>query len=76
MRKKRAVVPGSFDPVTYGHLDIIERAQAIFDEVVVAVIENRTKNRLFDLSERAEMLRDEVRRWPTVSVDTFSGLLV
>ncbi|MCX5970253.1 MAG: pantetheine-phosphate adenylyltransferase [Coprothermobacterota bacterium] len=76
MRKNRAVVPGSFDPVTYGHLDIIERAQAIFDEVVVAVIENRNKNQLFDLVERAEMLRDAVGRWPTVSVDTFSGLLV
>jgi pantetheine-phosphate adenylyltransferase len=76
MRRKRAVIPGSFDPVTYGHLDIIERAQAIFDEVVVAVIENRTKDHLFDLVERAEMLRDAIGRWPTVSVDTFSGLLV
>ncbi|MEI6509628.1 MAG: pantetheine-phosphate adenylyltransferase [bacterium] len=76
MRKKRAVIPGSFDPVTYGHLDIIERSQAIFDEVIVAVIENRAKSQLFTLTERAEMLRDAVGRWPRVNVDIFSGLLV
>jgi len=76
MRKKRAIIPGSFDPVTYGHLDIIERSQAIFDEVIVAVIENRAKDQLFTLTERAEMLRDAVGRWPRVNVDIFSGLLV
>ena len=54
---KRAVCPGSFDPITFGHLDIIERASSQFDEVIVAVLENRTKASLFTVGERMEMAR-------------------
>jgi pantetheine-phosphate adenylyltransferase len=73
---KRAVCPGSFDPITYGHLDIIERASAHFDQVVVAVLENRTKASLFTVAERIEMIRETTSKFPNVVVDSWSGLLV
>ena len=73
---KRAVCPGSFDPITYGHLDIIERASAHFDQVVVAVLENRTKASLFTVAERIEMIRETTSKFPNVIVDSRSGLLV
>ena len=73
---KRAVCPGSFDPITYGHLDIIERASAHFDQVVVAVLENRTKASLFTDAERIEMIRETTSKFPNVIVDSWSGLLV
>ena len=73
---KRAVCPGSFDPITYGHLDIIERASAHFDQVVVAVLENRTKASLFTVAERIEMIRKTTSKFPNVIVDSWSGLLV
>ena len=73
---KRAVCPGSFDPITYGHLDIIERASAPFDQVVVAVLENRTKASLFTVAERIEMIRETTSKFPNVIVDSWSGLLV
>jgi pantetheine-phosphate adenylyltransferase len=73
---KRAVCPGSFDPITYGHLDIIKRASAHFDQVVVAVLENRTKSSLFTVSERIDMIRETVANLPNVIVDSWSGLLV
>jgi pantetheine-phosphate adenylyltransferase len=73
---RRAVCPGSFDPVTNGHLDIIERAGALFDEVVIAVLINKSKHSLFTVSERIEMLRDAVDGLPNVRVDSFHGLLV
>ena len=73
---RRAVCPGSFDPVTNGHLDIIERAGALFDEVVIAVLINKSKRSLFTVSERIEMLRDAVDGCPNVRVDSFHGLLV
>jgi pantetheine-phosphate adenylyltransferase len=73
---RRAVCPGSFDPVTNGHLDIIERASALFDEVVIGVLINKSKRSLFTVSERLEMLRDAVNDWPNVRVDSFHGLLV
>jgi pantetheine-phosphate adenylyltransferase len=73
---KRAVCPGSFDPITYGHLDIIERASAHFDQVVVAVLENRTKDSLFTVAERIEMIRETTSKFPNVIVDSWSGLLV
>ena len=73
---KRAVCPGSFDPITYGHLDIIERASAHFDQVVVAVLENRTKAGLFTVAERIEMIRETTSKFPNVIVDSWSGLLV
>ncbi|QLQ10341.1 MAG: pantetheine-phosphate adenylyltransferase [Nocardioidaceae bacterium] len=72
---RRAACPGSFDPVTNGHLDIIGRASTLFDEVVVAVGVNKSKNRLFTAQERMEMLREVCAPFPNVHVDGFSGLL-
>jgi pantetheine-phosphate adenylyltransferase len=73
---RRAVCPGSFDPITYGHIDIIARASSHFDEVVVAVLENRTKSSLFTVAERIEMIRETTSNLPNVTVDSWSGLLV
>jgi pantetheine-phosphate adenylyltransferase len=72
----RAVCPGSFDPVTNGHLDIIRRAAAIFDELVVATGTNISKSRLFQPDERLEMLREVCADLPNVSVQGFDGLIV
>ncbi len=72
---RRAIYPGSFDPITNGHLDLIERAARLFDEVIVAVLINPAKTPLFTVEERVEMIR-EVIRSPQVRVDTFDGLLV
>lgn len=72
---RRAVCPGSFDPVTHGHLDIVRRASVLFDEVVVAVGVNPSKNRLFDAEERLAMLEDACAGWDNVRVDGFTGLL-
>lgn len=71
-----AVYPGSFDPVTNGHLDVIRRAARIFDEVIVAVLLNSSKKPLFDVDERIEMIEAVVKEIPNVRVDTFTGLLV
>lgn len=68
--------PGSFDPVTYGHLDIIERASAHFDQVIIAVLANRTKVSLFTNEERIEMIRENTKHLPNVVVDSWYGLLV
>jgi pantetheine-phosphate adenylyltransferase len=73
---KRAVCPGSFDPITFGHLDIIERASGQFDEVIVAVLENRTKASLFTVEERMEMIRKTTSKFSNVKVDSWHGLLV
>jgi pantetheine-phosphate adenylyltransferase len=73
---KRAVCPGSFDPITFGHLDIIERASGQFDEVIVAVLENRTKASLFTVEERMEMIRQTTSKFSNVKVDSWHGLLV
>jgi len=73
---RRAVCPGSFDPITFGHLDIIARASANFDHVVIAVLENRTKSSLFSVAERIEMIRETTSHLSNVSVDSWSGLLV
>ncbi|NYH81039.1 MULTISPECIES: pantetheine-phosphate adenylyltransferase [Actinopolyspora] len=73
---RRAVCPGSYDPVTNGHLDIIERAAGLFDEVTVAVLVNKSKKSLFDVDERIEMLREVSKPWPNVVVDSWHGLLV
>jgi pantetheine-phosphate adenylyltransferase len=72
---RRAVCPGSFDPATFGHLDIIRRASGLFDEVVVAVGTNVTKSRLFDAEERIAMLRRACESLPNVSVEGFTGLV-
>ncbi|SES74284.1 pantetheine-phosphate adenylyltransferase [Anaerobranca gottschalkii] len=73
---KRAVYPGSFDPITKGHLDIIKRASKIFDEVIVAVATNSSKKPLFTIEERIEIINKVVQDYPNVKVDTFNGLLV
>jgi pantetheine-phosphate adenylyltransferase len=73
---RRAVYPGSYDPVTNGHLDIIERAAEVFDEVVIAVMINKSKTTLFSVEERVEMLRDVTTHLPHVRVDSWHGLLV
>jgi pantetheine-phosphate adenylyltransferase len=73
---RRAVCPGSFDPVTHGHLDIIGRAAGLFDEVVVATGTNISKSRMFDPDERLAMLEEAVRPWGNVRVAGFSGLIV
>ena len=72
----RAVYPGSFDPITNGHLDVINRAAAVFDDVIVAVARNPNKDPLFTLEEREEMIRQCAKHLPNVTVSRFSGLLV
>ena len=71
-----AVFPGSFDPLTNGHVDIISRGARIFDRIVVAILVNAEKSPLFSTAERVEILRDVFRSEPRVEVDTFDGLLV
>ena len=73
---RRAVCPGSYDPVTNGHIDIIERAAGIYDEVIVAVLVNKTKKGLFTVDERIDMLRTVTSHLPGVRVDSWHGLLV
>ncbi len=73
---RRAVCPGSFDPVTLGHLDIVGRASAIYDEVTVAVLVNKKKSSLFTVEERIEILREVTAHYGNVVVDSFHGLLV
>ena len=71
-----AVYPGSFDPVTFGHIDIIRRASALFDSITVAVLNNSAKSPLFSVGERVNMLQDVCRDIPNIKVDSFSGLTV
>ncbi|HEX6937185.1 MAG TPA: pantetheine-phosphate adenylyltransferase [Actinomycetes bacterium] len=73
---RRCVCPGSFDPVTNGHLDVIERASRLYDEVTVAVLVNAAKSGLFPVDERIEMLREVTAGFGNVKVDSFQGLLV
>jgi pantetheine-phosphate adenylyltransferase len=72
----RAVYPGSFDPVTNGHLDILERASQLFEHVTVAVVNNVNKHPLFSTDERVAMLRECTRGMPTITVGSFDGLLI
>jgi pantetheine-phosphate adenylyltransferase len=74
--KKTAIYPGTFDPITYGHVDIIERAVEIFDRVIVSLGRNPEKNPLFSVEERLEMIREVVENIDGVEVDTFEGLAV
>ena len=76
MKTSIAIYPGSFDPVTNGHLDLIERGEKMFDLVIVAVLNNVEKQPLFSVPERVEMLREVTKKWPGVEVDLFHGLLV
>jgi len=76
MSMKIAVYPGSFDPITYGHLDIIERGLKVFDEIIVAVACNSQKNSLFTFDERVALIRDVLKDERRVTVDTFTGLLI
>lgn len=71
----RAIYPGSFDPITNGHLDIIERSARLFDEVIVALLVNIEKKPMFSIEERVEMI-EAINRWDNVRVATFGGLLV
>ncbi|MBO4912305.1 MAG: pantetheine-phosphate adenylyltransferase [Butyrivibrio sp.] len=73
---KTAVYPGSFDPITYGHLDIIKRAASMFDKVIVAVMCNSAKTPLFTLDERVKMIKESVTGIDNVVVESFSGLLI
>lgn len=73
---RAAIYPGTFDPITNGHLDIIERAMRLFDRVTVAVTTNPSKKTLFDVREREEMIREVTSCFPIVEVESFSGLLV
>ncbi|MBL7170657.1 MAG: pantetheine-phosphate adenylyltransferase [Candidatus Omnitrophica bacterium] len=74
--KKTAIYAGTFDPVTYGHIDLIERALRIFDEVIVAVANNPAKRPLFTIEERLKLLRSSVGRKKGIHIDSFGGLLV
>ena len=76
MPRSVAVYPGSFDPITYGHLDIIDRGLRIFDRVIIAVARNSTKNSLFSIEERVELIREVLADNGRATVDTFDGLLV
>lgn len=75
-QKRIAIYPGSFDPLTNGHLDVLKRAQDIFDRVVVAVLHNPAKKALFSVEERVDMIRESLNGNDRIEVDTFDGLLV
>ena len=74
--KRSVVYPGTFDPITNGHLDIIERCSSLFDEVIVAIVEKGSKKTIFSLDERRELIEDSVKSLSNVKVNYFSGLLV
>jgi pantetheine-phosphate adenylyltransferase len=76
MTERRCVCPGSFDPVTNGHLDVVERASRLYDQVTVAVLVNETKTGLFSVEERMDLLREVTADLGNVTVDSFQGLLV
>jgi pantetheine-phosphate adenylyltransferase len=76
MKTSIAIYPGSFDPVTNGHLDLIERGEKMFDKLIVAVLKNVEKQPLFSVAERVEMLKEVTHQWNGVEIDVFEGLLV
>jgi len=76
LKKVTAIYPGSFDPLTNGHLDLIERGSKIFDRLIVAILRNTEKAPLFSLAERRDMMEAMTEPWKNVSVDTFEGLMV
>lgn len=74
--KRIAIYPGSFDPVTNGHIDIVQRGTTLFDEIIVAILHNPNKKALFTIEERMAMLKESMKDIPGISYDTFGGLLV
>ena len=72
----RAIYPGSFDPVTYGHLDIIERASRVVDELIIGVLVNKAKKPLFSMEERVALLEETTKKFPNVTVKSFEGLTI
>jgi pantetheine-phosphate adenylyltransferase len=76
MKTSVAIYPGSFDPVTNGHLDLIGRGELMFDRLIVAVLKNVEKEPLFSVAERVDMLKEVTKKWESVEVDVFEGLLV
>ncbi len=76
MKTSVAIYPGSFYPVTNGHLDLIERGEKMFDKLIVAVLKNLEKQPLFTVAERVEMLKEVTKQWDCVEIDVFEGLLV
>lgn len=76
MKTSVAIYPGSFDPVTNGHLDLIGRGEQMFDHLIVAVLKNVEKEPLFSVAERVDMLKEVTKKWDSVEVDVFEGLLV
>jgi pantetheine-phosphate adenylyltransferase len=76
MKTSVAIYPGSFDPVTNGHLDLIARGEKMFDHLIVAVLKNVEKEPMFSLAERVDMLREVTKQWDSVEIDVFEGLLV
>jgi pantetheine-phosphate adenylyltransferase len=73
---KIAIYPGTFDPITYGHIDVLERAIELFDKVVVTIARNSAKSPLFSDEERLDMIRTVTKKYPTVEVDSFDGLML
>ncbi len=73
---KKAIYPGSFDPLTLGHMDVITRAAGMFDHIIVSVLNNNEKSPLFSVEERVNILKEETRQMPNVTIDSFSGLLI
>ena len=76
MKKVIAIYPGSFDPLTNGHLDLIERGSKIFDQLIVSILRNPEKDPLFSLGERRQMMEAMTEQWKNVRVDSFEGLMV
>jgi pantetheine-phosphate adenylyltransferase len=76
MKQRKVICPGSFDPITYGHLDIITRGAKVFDEVIVVVANNQSKKPLFTVDERIELIKQVTKDFPNVKADSFSGLLM
>ena len=74
--KRLAIYPGSFDPVTNGHLDILERGLTLFDKIIVAILQNPGKKSLFSIKERMDMLSQSLQQFENIEIDSFSGLLV
>jgi len=76
MNKRTAIYPGTFDPVTYGHIDVLQRAAGLFDEVIISVAESSSKKTMFTAAERTAMIRQAAKNLKNVKVDVFEGLLV